>query len=592
MISHSGVTRSFTDRIWRERLDEQGKIASMAMVQRSGVSEVLARVLAGRGIAIDGVADYLDPTLKKQMPDPYCLTDMQVAVDRLADAVENSEKIAIFGDYDVDGATSAALLGSFFMAAGVEFRIHIPDRIIEGYGPNSAAIRALAAEGAKLLVTVDCGSTSYEALQVARDCGVDAVVLDHHQVGANLPPAVAVVNPNRQDDVSGLQHLAAVGVVFMTLVALNRILRQRGFWSSARPAPDLLSHLDLVALGTVADVVPLKGLNRSFVSKGLMVMGQRQRPGLRALADIARMDGPPSPYHLGFLLGPRINAGGRIGQADLGCRLLLTPDDIQASQWAQELERLNVERQLIERQTLDEAEAGVNVADDAPLVTAHGQGWHPGVVGLVAARLKERYRRPAFAIAFDETTGLGTGSGRSIAGVDLGAAVREAVDAGLLVKGGGHAMAAGITLERARMEAFELFMADRLGDNVAVARTQDGLFLDGFISAAGIRPQVIADIAQAGPFGSGNPEPLFMLPSHRLVSADPVGGSHVRVRLQAGDGSSLRGIAFRAVGQKLGDALFNARGQVIHVAANLHIDRWGGGERAEVRLVDGAYPQS
>jgi single-stranded-DNA-specific exonuclease len=402
---------------------------------------------------------------------------------------------------------------------------------------------------------------------------------------------VAVVNPNRQDDISGLNHLAAVGVVFMTVVALNRALRKRGFWSASKPAPDLLDFLDLVALGTVADVVPLKGLNRAFVSKGLMVMGQRQRLGLRALADVARMDGPPSPYHLGFLLGPRINAGGRIGQADLGCRLLLTRNDLQASHWAQELETLNSERQAIERATLEEAEAGVQVDDGMPLVTASGEAWHPGVVGLVAARLKERYRRPAFAVAFDAGSGMGTGSGRSVAGVDLGAAVRAAVEEGLLVKGGGHAMAAGITIDAKHLPDFIAFMQERLAESVAVSRAQDSLQIDAQLSAGGINAGVINGLAKAGPFGSGNPEPLFMLSNHRVLNADVVGGSHVRIRLQAADGQTIGGIAFRAAGQNLGEGLVRARGELIHVAANLHVDRWGGGERPQLRLADAAFPQ-
>src|SRR5688572_10781252 len=448
------VRRSACGRAWRDRLDERGSARALAIAQRQGVSELLARVLAGRGVDADGVAEFLDPTVRRLMPDPDTLTDMAKAASRIADAIERREQIAIFGDYDVDGPTSAAVLAKFLRQAGSEPLIHIPDRIFEGYGPNSEAIRTLAAKGTRLLVTVDCGTTSLEPLATAKQLGLDVVVIDHHQADETLPITVALVNPNRLDDLSGLTYLAACGLVFMTVVAVNRELRKRGFWHVLRPEPDLLDLVDLVALGTVADVVPLKGLNRAFVSKGLLAMRRREHVGLTALMDAARLTGPPECWHLGFLLGPRINAGGRIGRADMGVRLLMEDDPVEASRIAAELDRLNRERQAIEQGMLAEAEAeamaALGLEEKGAVVVTAAANWHPGVVGLIAARLKERFNRPAFAVAL-EPGGIGTGSGRSIAGVDLGRAVRRAVADGLLLKGGGHAMAAGITVKHDRL---------------------------------------------------------------------------------------------------------------------------------------------
>ncbi len=586
-----GVTCSFSGRYWQSRLDGRGEAHALAMVQRYGISDVLARVLVGRDVAVEDVAHYIQPALRDLLPDPDTLTAMPDAVTRLMAAIENREKIAIFGDYDVDGATSSALLAEFLRQTGCDPQVYIPDRITDGYGPNQAIIEEFARANITLLITVDCGSTSFEALEIARRCKMDVVVIDHHQVNETLPHAVAVVNPNRLDDLSGLEHLAAVGVVFMLLVALNRALRQQHFWNGNRPEPDLRKGLDLVAMGTVADVVPLKGLNRAFVTQGLKIMAQRQRPGLRALADVARMDGPPTPYHLGFLLGPRINAGGRIGQAELGCRLLMEYDDLKLAEWAQELERLNSERQFIEKQTLEDAENRINPDPQSGIIVAAAEDWHPGIVGLVASRLKEKYRMPVFAIAINPHNGMGTGSGRSVAGVDLGGAVRAAVEAGILVKGGGHAMAAGLTVEVSKIPDFQLFMKEKLAQQVVTAYANNTITIDGKITASGITPEMITILSHAGPFGSGNPEPLFALPAHQLIRVDPVGANHLRIQLKANDGAVVRGIAFRAAGQPLGDSLLGARGQAIHVLAHLHIDRWGGGERAEIRVIDAAFPQ-
>ena len=588
-LAFLGVERSVTGRAWRARLDERAAARALSMTQRHGVSELMARVLAGRDVAVDDVEAFLDPTVRRLMPDPDVLTDMPAAASRIADAVERGEQIAIFGDYDVDGATSAAVLAKFLRLAGREPLIHIPDRLFEGYGPNTEAIRALAERGAKLLVTVDCGTTSIEPLARARELGLDTVIIDHHQADETLPPAVAVVNPNRLDDLSGLGHLAAVGLVFITVVAVNRELRRRGFWHVLRPEPDLLDLIDLVALGTVADVVPLKGLNRAFVSKGLIAMRARNHVGLTALMDAARLTGPPECWHLGFLLGPRINAGGRIGRADMGVRLLLETEPSEAAAMAAELDRLNRERQVIEQQTLAEAEAEAMAAlgteEKGAVVVTAGHGWHPGVVGLVAARLKERYGRPAFAIAL-EPGGIGTGSGRSIPGVDLGAAVRHAVTTGLLMKGGGHAMAAGVTLSPDKLAPFRAYLEETLAAPVEAARHEDALLIDGALTAAGATIAMYADIARAGPYGAGHAEPVFAFPAHTIAYAEEVGQAHVRARLRSGDGAMIPAIAFRAAGKPLGRALLENRGRNVHAAGTLAIDRYQGEERLQFRLMD------
>jgi single-stranded-DNA-specific exonuclease len=561
----------------------------LAIAQRHDLPDLLARVLAGRGVEIEEALGYLDPTVRALMPDPSSLLGMDAAAARIADAAMRGETVAIFGDYDVDGATSAATLARFLRFAGIDPIIHIPDRLFEGYGPNVDAIRGLAARDATLLITVDCGTVSHEPLAEAARLGMATIVIDHHLADETLPPALAVVNPNRLDDLSKLGHLAAVGLVFMTVVAVNRELRRRGFWHAARPEPDLLDLLDLVALGTVADVVPLKGLNRAFVAKGLLAMRRRDHVGLTALMDVARLGGPPEPFHLGFLLGPRINAGGRIGRASLGVDLLLADDPTEAARIAAELDRLNVERRAIEVATVAQAEAealaAMGIEEKGVAVVTAAEGWHPGVVGLVAARLKERFGRPAFAIAL-EPGGIGTGSGRSIPGVDLGRVVRQAVDEGLLIKGGGHAMAAGMTLRKDLLAPFRAFLEEALSDVVAEARRDDALLIDGALTAAAATAETIATIAQAGPFGAGNPEPIFALPAHTLAYVDEVGQAHVRVRLRSGDGAWVNAIAFRAVGQKLGAALTQNRGRTVHVAGCLALDRWQGEERVQLRILD------
>jgi single-stranded-DNA-specific exonuclease len=582
------VQSSALGRPWRSRLDSAGELSALAIAQIGGQDELLARVLAGRGVAPQAVERYLDPTLRDLMPDPFCLRDMEAATDRLKRAVERGERIAIFGDYDVDGACSAALMSEYLAACGCETIVHIPDRVTEGYGPNAEAIAGFAANAATLVVTVDCGAVSHEPFELASRLGLDVMVFDHHRTSQNLPKTVALVDPNREDDLSALGYLSAAGVVFMGLVALNRALREAGFWDGRR-APDLIAALDLVALATVADVVPLTGLNRAFVVKGLAVMHQRRRPGLAALFDVAGADGPPRPYHLGFLLGPRINAGGRIGDAALGVRLLTTADDLEAREIAFELDRLNRARQEIEIAALAEAEAEALLAlgleeRGGSVVVVAGETWPPGVVGLIAARLKERFERPAFALTLMGEHA--TGSGRSIAGVDLGRAVRAAVEAGIAIKGGGHNMAAGVTLARERLGEWRAFLEETLGRAVAEARAEAGLMVDAALTASAATPALAHGLEAAGPYGSGNPEPVFALPRHRLAEVTLVGGDHLRLRGVAGDGQAVEGIAFRAAGKKLGEALLRLKGTPVHLAGALSVNRYGGRERAQLRVVD------
>ncbi|WP_083464000.1 single-stranded-DNA-specific exonuclease RecJ [Prosthecomicrobium hirschii] len=584
-----GVARSVTGRRWRDRLDAAGEATALAITQRTGIDQMVARIMAGRDVGLEAAVGFLEPTVRALMPDPSVMTAMDAAAARIADAVVAGEAIALFGDYDVDGATSCALATRYLAALGLRATVYIPDRLIEGYGPNVEAIRGLAKGGARLLITLDCGSTSFEPLEEARRLGLDTVVIDHHQCDVALPPAVAVVNPNRQDDLSGLGHLAAVGVTFMTMVAVNRELRRRGAFAK-RAEPDLMALLDLVALGTVADVVPLIGLNRAFVVRGLAVARSRRNVGLAALATVARLNGPIAASHLGYLIGPRINAGGRIGNAALGAELLATEDPVAAERLAVELDRLNRERQVIETAMLEEAMAEVDaMGEPGPVIVTASETWHPGVVGLIASRLKERWRRPAFAIAFDRGP-VGTGSGRSIGGVDLGAAVRSAVAAGLLVKGGGHAMAAGLTIERDRLEAFRAHVEARVAAAVADSLAVSDLVLDGVLSASGATVDFVEMVEKAGPYGAGHPEPVFALAAHRVTYVETVGQGHVRASLAAGDGSTLKAMAFRAASEPLGRALLEARGRMVHVAGSLSLDHWQGDARVQLRVLDVALP--
>jgi single-stranded-DNA-specific exonuclease len=593
-----GVSASARGVAWRERLDPAAAGTALAISQRHGLPELLGRVLAARGIGLEEAAVALAPTIKALMPDPSSLRDMDKAAARLADAVQAREAVAVFGDYDVDGACSSALLARFLRAHGVAARIYIPDRMTEGYGPNAAAIEGLVKDGARLIVTVDCGTTSFEALAVAAPLGADVVVVDHHQADARLPEVAALVNPNRQDDMSGLGHLCAAGITFMLLVAVARELRRRGHYQGGPAQPDLLEAIDLVALATVCDVVPLRGLNRAYVARGLEVMRQRRNVGLRALADAASLAVPPTAYHLGFVLGPRINAGGRIGDAALGSRLLASDDEVEAARIAVLLDKLNRERKAIETAMLDEAmmraDACLEADPAVPILIVAAESFHKGVVGLVASRLTERFGRPSCVIAWEEggqASIMGTGSLRSVAGVDIGAAVRAAVAAGHLAKGGGHAMAAGLSVARESLEGLRAFLGERLAAPARAARLGRALEIDGALTPAHVTHELLELIERAGPFGQGNPEPRFALPAQRIRFAKVVGEAHVRCTLEGGDGARLDAVAFRAADQPVGKALLSSGGMPLHVAGHLRRDTWNGRDRLELVVEDVADPR-
>lgn len=583
------VDSSLTGQRWVHRLDASGVNQALAIAQSHGIPDLVARVLAGRGVTPEHAQEFLAPTIKHLMPDPSTFCDMDIAAARIVKAVVDRHRVAIFGDYDVDGAAASALLKRFFDHFGIVSEIYIPDRIFEGYGPNAAAIDQLIERGADLLITVDCGSTSTEALAHAAKRGIDVVVLDHHQLGVDTPACAALVNPNRQDDLSGQGDLCAAGVVFMTLVAVARALRQRG---DARVSGiDLMGLVDLVALATVCDVVPLKGLNRAFVVRGLQVARRMGNHGLAALMRVAGVDGPLTPFHFGFLIGPRINAGGRIGDAALGSRLLTIDDDARATEIAETLNRLNQERQALERQILTEAEAEVLAefggGEGPSVVVTAGEQWHPGIVGIVAARLKEKLHRPVFAIAFD-ASGVGTGSGRSIAGFDMGRMVRGAVAAGLAVKGGGHAMAAGLTVSRDRLGALRAYFEEQAGQTVRALTHERSLKIDGALAASGATLELMSQLEQAGPYGAGHPQPVFVLPGHRLIDTRTVGQNHVKLTLADASGGRLGAIAFRMAESEMGAALLEGRGQTFHVAGSVSVDHWQGHRRVQMRVIDAA----
>ena len=577
-----GVAHSFTARRWLMRPADE---AVERELLRS-ISPVLARLLAVRGIGVAEAADYLAPRLKNLLPDPSILHDMDKAVARVAAALTAGEPIAVFGDYDVDGSTSAALLSDFFSALGAVPRIYIPDRMTEGYGPSPAAMRTLHGEGARLVVTVDCGAAAIAALDEARALGMDVVVLDHHKVDAS-PPALAHVNPNQPDDRSGLNHLCAAGVTFLFLVALNRHLRETGFYElRGMEEPDLRLFLDLVGLATVCDVVPLTGVNRAFVRFGLGQLSSLSRPGLAALAGVAGAKGPFTPYHLGFVFGPRINAGGRVGRSSLGVDLLTARQAEAAGDFALQLDLHNRERQAIEKLILEVATAMAAAQANAPFVLVAGEGWHPGVVGIVAGRLKERFKKPAFVAGFEG--GMGRGSARSIPGIDIGNIIRAAAQAGAIEYGGGHAMAAGFSLMGTQLEGFRRFVDDAFAGTGAALAAANDLYLDAVASAGGANIALAQEIAGAGPFGAGNPEPLLGVPDLRVAFADVVGGAHVKLRLAGGGGAMLDAIAFRAVGMPLGEGLLASRGRTIHAAGRLRLDDWNGRTRVQLEVEDAA----
>jgi single-stranded-DNA-specific exonuclease len=596
-----GVSASARGLLWRERLDPAAANTAVAISQRHALPELLGRVLAARGVGLDEVPVALYPSIKALMPDPSSLRDMDQGAARLADAVLAHEAVAVFGDYDVDGACSCALIARFLRAHGLKPRTYIPDRMTEGYGPNAAAIEGLARDGAQLIVTVDCGTTSAEALSVAGAHSAEVIVVDHHQADARLPEVAALINPNRQDDLSGLGHLCAAGLTFMLLVATARELRRRGHYQGSLAEPDLMQLTDLVALATVCDVVPLRGLNRAYVLRGLETMRQRRNIGLKALADAAALAVPPTAYHLGFVLGPRINAGGRIGDAALGARLLAIEDEIEAARIAVLLDKLNRERKAIETAMLDEAmvlaDCCLEADPEVPVLIVASESFHKGVVGLVASRLTDRFGRPSCVIAWEPAPakagerGQGTGSLRSIAGVDIGAAVRAGALAGHLAKGGGHAMAAGLTVARESLDGFKEFLHERLAEAARAARLARTLDIDGALTPSSVTDELIQLIERAGPFGQGNPEPRFAFPAQRVKFAKVVGEAHVRCVLEGGDGARLDAVAFRAADQPVGKALLTSGGMPLHVAGHLRRDTWNGRDRRELLIEDVADPR-
>lgn len=568
------------------QLREADREAALAISALTGLDPVLARILASRGVSPEGAAQYLAPSLREEMPDPLVLKDMDRAVERLKRAVLDGETVGVFGDYDVDGTTASAILKLYFDAIGVPSLIYLPDRIIEGYGPSAEAFRALNRDGASVIVTVDCGAAAHTPIEEAAHDGVDIVVLDHHQMSGPPPQgAAAVVNPNRPDDVSGLGDLSAAGVAFMAVVALNRALRDAGFFAE-RSEPSLLGLLDLTALGLVCDVMQIKGFTRVLVAQGLKVLAGEGNKGLKALGARAGMKGPPSTYHLGFLIGPRINAAGRIGHARLAFDLMTTNDDAERNALAERLHVMNAERQEIEATVqaaaLRDIEINQRHADDV-IVTA-GEGWHPGVIGIVAGRLKETYDRPVIVISVDGDTGKG--SGRSITGVDLGAAINAAREDGVLSAGGGHAMAAGLTIGKDRISAFRKLLNERLGRAVLLARSNRSMSIDAVLGASAVSKSFADLVSTAGPFGPGNPEPTFALLNLRVEIAKIVGKGHLSLTLASETGELIRAIAFRAEGEALGEVLTS--GRRIHVAGKIRADDWRGGDAGQLQISDAA----
>lgn len=585
------VEKSVTGRAWVARPAEHRIV--QAISQNHDLPEIVARVVAGRRVSIDDAAIFLNPTLKQTLPDPSLFKDMDKACRRIADAVIAGEKVAVFGDYDVDGATSSAIFKRFFKALGQDITAYIPDRITEGYGPNTKALLELKAAGHKLVITVDCGIVSFDPINTATEAGLDIIVLDHHQAEAKLPNAVAVVNPNRLDEEPGYGQLAAIGVSFITIVGINRELRNRGWYTNQGiTEPNIIEWLDLVALGTICDVVPLVGVNRALVTQGLKIMAERRNPGLKALSDIAGINEAPGTYHAGFLLGPRVNAGGRVGRSEAGTILLSTEDEQEAMTIASELNTYNAERQTIEAMVLEDAMNQVQSSIGAggivpPVIIAANAGWHPGVIGIVAGRLKEHFNRPTLVIAIDDN-GEAKGSGRSIMGVDLGAAITAARQAEILTAGGGHAMAAGLGLRKENIDTLSDFLNERLKSNVDDAMKTLSLKLDGVLSLSAVEPSLVHLLDQIGPYGQGNAQPRFAFAQCYVSYAEIVGKDHVKVSFSGPDGSNVKGMAFRSADKPLGRLLLESRGKTVKIAGTVRNNYWNGRTSAEIFIDDAA----
>lgn len=583
-----GVDNSLSGKAWRWRGGNMA-LESGALELDHGIVDQL---LLARGVGRQELALHRAPNLRSFLPDPSIFRDMDSAADRIAQAILAGERITVFGDYDVDGATSAALLVRLLRELGHDAGAYIPDRLLEGYGPSGEALVRLGTEGSSLVVTVDCGAMAFEALAAAHEAGIDVIVVDHHKCAAELPRAFALVNPNRLDEseeAAGHGHLAAVGVAFVLAVALVRTLRRQGFFAE-RQEPDLFALLDLVALGTVADVAAIRGLNRAFVAQGLKVMAQRRNVGMAALIDASRLTRPPSCSDCGFALGPRINAGGRVGEANLGVRLLTTDDPDEARAIAEQLSALNDERRAIEAAVQQAAEQQIDAQHNRAVLMIAGHGWHPGVIGIVAGRIKEKTGKPAVVIALDRDTGQGKGSGRSISGVDLGAAIIGAKDKGLLIAGGGHAMAAGLTVEEAKLDELAAWLDAQLAPAVARASAERVVTLDLSLAPGGLTPALVETLDSAGPFGVGWPAPRVAVGPVRLVRAELVGSDHVRLIASGQDGASFKAIAFRAAETVLGQALLHgASGRRLWLAGRAKIDDWGSRPQAELHLEDAAW---
>jgi single-stranded-DNA-specific exonuclease len=583
-----GVERSLSGKAWRWRGGNMELGSGPAGLE----DDIVTQLLLARGAPRDDLARHRSPSLRSFLPDPSTFNDMDAAAERIAEAVLARETVTVYGDYDVDGATSAALLIRLFRMLGHTAQAYIPDRLLEGYGPSGEALVKLGQEGSSLVVTVDCGAMAHEALAAAHAAGIDVIVVDHHKCAAELPRAFALVNPNRLDEneeAAAHGHLAAVGVAFLLAVAVLRTLRRRGFFET-RAEPDLMTLLDLVALGTVADVAAIRGLNRAFVAQGLKIMARRANIGIAALIDASRLSRAPSCSDCGFALGPRINAGGRVGEAILGVRLLTTEDPEEAHAIAQQLSQLNEERRAIESAVQEAAEEQLASQHNRAVLTLTGRGWHPGVIGIVAGRIKEKTGKPALVIAVDAETGQGKGSGRSIAGVDLGAAIIAARDSGLLVAGGGHAMAAGLTVPADEIDALADWLDERLSSAVAAASAQQVTLLDLSITPRGLTPDLVETLDSAGPFGVGWPGPRVAVGPVHLIKADVVGNSHLRLIAGGQDGASFKAIGFRMAESELGQSLLHgARGRQLWLAGRAKIDDWGSRLQAELHLEDAAW---
>jgi single-stranded-DNA-specific exonuclease len=583
------VEKSVKGQRWVARLDDQRLAHTIA--EKNELPEILGRVMAARGVTSDEAEAFLNPTLRSLMPQPSAFMDMEKGAARLAEAIIKKEAIGIISDYDVDGVSSAAIMVRFLAGVGHEANVYIPDRLTEGYGPSEKAVSALKEQGTELLLTLDCGVMSHDPLAHAADLGLTTIIVDHHQAGVELPHAYAVINPNRQDDMSGQGHLCAAGVVMILIAAVNKQLRTLGHYSEQRPEPNMLQWLELVALATVCDVVPLKGLNRAYVTQGLRIMSRRENQGISALADVGGLKRRPDVYALGFILGPRINAAGRVGHAEEALALLTTNDKGEAHALARSLDDLNRKRQVIELRVVDEAIAQAEFAmgkEKRPsIVVVAADGWHPGVVGLAASRLKDRFTVPSLVLAMNTKTGLATGSGRSIAGVDLGKAVRLASEAGILTKGGGHAMAAGLTVPIEKLAELRQFLDEALSGEVENLR-DPSLPIDGALTASGATLDLIELLEQAGPYGSAHPSPMFVFPAHKVIYADQAGTDHVRCTLVASDGTKLKAIAFRALNTELGELLLSERNHPIHIAGRLVADEWGAKRVPSLQIEDAA----